>query len=37
MKILEKLNVEEIRTFSGTFPGIIFQNEGEPENRNLRV
>ena len=36
-KMLEKLNVEEIRPSSRKFPGIIFQMEREPGNQILMV
>ena len=36
-KILEKLNVEEIRPSSRKYPGIIFQMEREPGNQILEV
>ena len=36
-KMLEKLNVEEIRPSSRKYPGIIFQMEREPGNQILRV
>lgn len=36
-KILEKLNVEEIRPSSRKYPGIIFQMEREPGNQILMV
>ena len=36
-KLLEKLNVEEIRPSSRKYPGIIFQMEREPGNQILEV
>ena len=36
-KMLEKLNVEEIRPSSRKYPGIIFQMEREPGNQTLEV
>ena len=36
-KMLEKLNVEEIRPSSRTYPGIIFQMDREPGNQILEV
>ena len=36
-KMLEKLNVEEIRPSSRKYPGIIFQMEREPGNQILKV
>lgn len=36
-KMLEKLNVEEIRPSSRKYPGIIFQMEREPGNQILEV
>ena len=36
-KMLEKLNVEEIRPYSRKYPGIIFQMEREPGNQILMV
>ena len=36
-KMLEKLNVEEIRPSSRKYPGIIFQMEREPGNQSLEV
>ena len=36
-KMLEKLNVEEIRPSSRKYPGIIFQMEREPGNQILQV
>ena len=36
-KMLEKLNVEEIRPSSRKYPGIIFQREREPGNQILEV
>ena len=36
-KMLEKLNVEEIRPSSRKYPGIIFQMEREPGNKILEV
>ena len=36
-KMLEKLNVEEIRPSSSKYPGIIFQMEREPGNQILEV
>ena len=36
-KMLEKLNVEEIRTSSRKYPGIIFQMDREPVNKILEV
>lgn len=36
-KMLEKLNVEEIRTSTRKYPGIIFQMEREPGNQILEV
>ena len=36
-KMLDKLNVEEIRPSSRTYPGIIFQMEREPGNQILEV
>ena len=36
-KMLEKLNVEEIRPSSRNYPGIIFQMEREPGNQILEV
>ena len=36
-KMLEKLNVEEIRPSSRKYPGIIFQREREPGNQILMV
>ena len=36
-KMLEKLNVEEIRPSSRKYPGIIFQMESEPGNQILEV
>ena len=36
-KMLEKLNIEEIRPSSRKYPGIIFQMEREPSNQILEV
>ena len=36
-KMLEKLNVEEIRPSSRKYPGIIFQMDREPDNQILEV
>ena len=36
-KMLERLNVEEIRPSSRKYPGIIFQMEREPGNQILQV
>jgi ATPase subunit of ABC transporter with duplicated ATPase domains len=36
-KMLDKLNVEEIRPSSRKYPGIIFQMEREPGNQILMV
>ena len=36
-KMLEKLNVEEIRPSTRKYPGIIFQMDREPGNQILEV